>query len=188
MKNLRLFARAAAAACIATSAQASAVVLNFDNPGFVIDNPDGSQTLVESGYALSGPAFSFLPIDNGGNGVIVGDGTAFSLQQVGGGFFSLRSLDYAYDPFLLKPAGELNIVGLINGMQVATRTLDLGPLASAMFDDTWKSLTSVTFSATSGFSIDNVAVVPEPGSLALVALSLCALVASGRRAGAARAS
>ena len=188
MKKLRHLALAAAAACIAASAQASVVVLNFDNPGFVIDNPDGSQTLVESGYALSGPAFSFLPIDNGGNGVIVGDGTPFSLQQVGGGLFSLRSLDYAFDPIFGQPAGDLSVIGLINGMQVATRTLGLGPQASAMFDDSWKSLTSVSFSATSGFSIDNIALVPEPGSLALVALSLAALVASGRRAGAARAA
>lgn len=189
MKKLHLLALAAAATCIAASAQASVVVLNFDQPGIVEINPDDSQTLVEGGYALNGPLFSFLPIDNAGNGAIVGDGTLFSLQQVGGGIFSLLSLDYALDPIFGETAGNLNVVGLFNGLTVATLPLSLGPLvAGAMFDDSWRSLTSVTFSGTPGFSIDNVAVVPEPGSLALIALGLGALVASGRRARAARAS
>ena len=188
MKQLRLLALAAATACIAASAQAS-VVLNFDNPDFMTFSPDGStQMLVESGYELSGPTFSFSPIDNAGDGVIVGDGTAFSLQQVGGGIFSLLSLNYAFDPSFGTPAGDLSVFGLVDGIQVAMRTLSLGTLSSALFDDSWKSLTSVTFSATSGFSIDNVAVVPEPGSLALLTLSLGVLVASGRSAGAVRAS
>lgn len=165
------------------------MVLTFDNPGFVNFNLDGSQTLVEGAYALNGPLFSFLPIDNGGNGVIDSNGTPFSLQQVGGGVFSLLGLDFAFDPiFGGVPGGDFNVVGLLNGTQVAMQTLTLGSLASAAFNDSWKSLTSVTFSATSGFYIDNVAVVPEPGSLALVALGLGALVASGRRAGVARAS
>ena len=188
MKQLRLFILAAAAACIAASAQAS-VVLNFDNPDLITFSPDFStQTLVESGYALSGPAFSFFPIDNAGDGVIVGDGTSFSLQQVGGGIFSLLGLDYAFDPIFGPTAGDLSVVGLIDGIQVAMRTLNLGTLSSALFDDSWQTLTSVTFSASSGFSIDNVAVVPEPSSLALVALSLGVLVARERRAGAVRAS
>jgi len=95
MKNLRLLALAATV-CLAASAQAS-VVLNFNMPALVGFNPDGTQTLVEQGYQLNGPQFSFLPIDNAGNGVIVGDGTPFSLQQVGGGIFSLLSLGYAFD-------------------------------------------------------------------------------------------
>jgi len=188
MKNLRLLALAATV-CLAASAQAS-VVLNFNMPALVGFNPDGTQTLVEQGYQLNGPQFSFLPIDNAGNGVIVGDGTPFSLQQVGGGIFSLLSLGYAFDDIFGSPAGDLNLFGLFNGTQVASRTLSLGSLASSMFDNSWTSLTSVRFSATSGFSIDNVnvAAVPEPGSLALAVLALGALVAGGRRAGAARAS
>ena len=187
MNPLRQLSLAAAAVCLAASAQAS-VVLNFDHPDLISFNPDFStQTLVESGFSLSGPIFSFQPIDNAGNGVIVGDGTAFSLQQVGGRLFSLLSLDYAFDSSFGAAPGDLSLVGLVGGMQVAMRTLSLGALTSALFDDSWKSLSSVTFSASSGFSIDNVAVIPEPGSLALVALSLGLLAASGRRTGAVRA-
>ena len=96
-----------AAFCLAGSAQAA--VLTFDDPGVVeIDN--GVATYTEAGFAISGLAASFLPIDQR----LVGgfDATPFSLMLAGGGSFSLRSLDHDFFDLGFGGAGsELTITG-----------------------------------------------------------------------------
>ena len=57
--------------------------------------------------------------------------------------------------------GTLALVGLVGGTQVASRNVDLTGATSLSFDSSWANLTSVSFSATGGFALDNIATVPD---------------------------
>ncbi len=175
----RFLGALALAAALCSGGAAQAAFINFDNPGLIdIDNNTGIATYTEAGYVISGPAASFLPLD----GAMVGgfDPTPFSLSQLGGGVFGLQSLDIAAYDLGFGP-GMLAVVGMLGGAQVAALNIDLANAGSVLFDSSWAQLTSVSFSATSGFALDNIATLPEPGSFALAGVALLMAAARHRR-------
>lgn len=165
------------AALLCGGGAAHAGLITFDNPGVVqIDNNTGIATYSEADYVISGPAASFLPLNN----AMVGgfDPTPFTLGRLDGGLFGLQSLDVAAFDLGFGP-GMLALVGMLGGAQVASLDIDLSQAGHLSFDSSWAQLTSVSFSATGGFALDNIATLPEPGSLALAGVAL--LVATTRR-------
>ena len=182
MKHLLIAAALVAALCSGGAAQAG--VLTFDDPAIVdIDNNIGIATYTERGFTISGPAASFLTLNDSLVGGIDAS-TPFSLKALGGGPFSLLSLDHAFfDLGFGAPPGALIVTGLLNGVQVASQQLSLGDLASFGFGAGWARVSEVTFSGTTGFALDNLSVlaIPEPGTLALTAAGLAAVLFSRRR-------
>lgn len=183
--NLRVLA-CTLALCATSAAQST--VITFDDPGVIeIDNNTGVATYTESGYTISGAAASFLLLPNAESPAFVaGFDTSFTiLAAVGGAPFSLTSLDYAAFDLGAGAQGNLTLVGLFNGSPVVLQVLDLGAPASVSFGSTWAQLTSVGFSSTGGYSLDNInlSAVPEPSQLALVSFGLAAAlgVAAARR-------
>ena len=173
-----------AAAVISAAPAAHASVINFNNPG-LIDINGNTATYTEAGYKITGQAADFLLLDNGaGNGFLVGGflgAQYFSLMSDTGAAFSLNSLNYDYFD-LGDPAGILTVSGLLAGVQTVSTSFNLGGgagLRTATFTGLWRNVSEVRFSATSGFILDNINAVPEPGSLALAAAALMALVMSG---------
>ena len=175
--KLRLLAWAAVAALCSAGAAQAATIITFDNPG-VIDIIGNTAIYTESGYTISGQAADFLPLNNALVGGFFG-AQSFSLKAVGGGAFSLMSLDFAYFDLGDTP-GNLTITALRGGVQVAASIVSLATPGTIFITGPWLNVNTVTFSATSGFSLDNIGVsaVPEPGSLAFMAAGLAALGAS----------
>ncbi len=174
-----LFTAAVLAAALWAGGAAHAAVITFNDPAVIeIDNNTGVATYTEAGYTIRGPAASFLPIDM----QLVGgfDTTPFSLIQLGGGVFSLLSLDFDfYDLGFGDASSTLTINGLLDGAVVMSSSVGLGGPGSLMFGAGWAQLDEVSFTGTAGFSLDNIQAVaravPEPGTWLLSALALSGL-------------
>jgi hypothetical protein len=174
----------AATVLLGLAGAAQAAPVRFDNPDPVSIDAGNVATYIEGGFSLSGQAADFLLLDDGtGNGWLVGGflgAGPLTLRPVAGGTFGLASLDFGFFDLGDTP-GQLAITGLLNGQAVAMQTLALGATSTAQFGNQWRSLSEVTFTATSGFQLDNITAVPEPGSVALLVVGLGGLVLSRRR-------
>lgn len=179
MRKLLTAMACAAALCLGSAAQAA--VLNFDDPGVIdIDPMTGIATYTESGFTISGPAASFLTL--GGQLVGTDPPTPIALKALSGGRFSLLALDYAFFDLGGAPApGMLLISGILDGMTVTTQLLSLGDAASFTFGASWRGLTEVDFQGSLGFALDNISLVPEPGTLLLANGALLLLALGARR-------
>jgi hypothetical protein len=172
----------ACAAALTFSIGAQAALVTFDTPALIdIDTNTDVATYQESGFNLTGPAASYLPLDDigsaGSGGLLVFAGNPLTLTSVGGGLFSLLGIDYGL--FSGGP-GSLTVEGLLNDNSLLTEMLALGDLANFQFQG-WSGLKSVTFTATADLVLDNINAVPEPGSAALVMLALSGLALVRRR-------
>lgn len=184
-KTLRTLVLALAA--VAPLSQAA--VINFDQPGLIdIDNATGNAVYREAGFALSGDAAGFLPLDgigsSGSGGLLLFAGTTLSIMAGDGGPFGFAGLDAGSNDTTMSAL--LDVVGIFadKSQQNLMLTLDsLGPQAFSA----WSGLTELRFMASADVVIDNVALsaVPEPGSIAMVLLGLGTLFGV-RRQGRAR--
>ena len=175
--------RLACAAALTCSIGAQAALVTFDTPALIdIDNNTFVATYQESGFNLTGPATSYLPLDAigsaGSGGLLVFADSPLTLTSAGGGLFSLLGIDYGL--FDTMGSGSLTVEGLLNDNSLLTEMLALGDLASFQFQG-WSGLKSVTFTATADLVLDNINAVPEPGSAALAMLALSGLALVRRR-------
>ena len=167
---------------------AHAGLVTFDPPSLIDINPvTFGATYTEAGFVLSGDAASFLPLDGigraGSEGLFVLGGATLTLAPVNGGLFDLLSIDYGlFDPSTAGSASELMIHGLFADSSQRDLTLGLGSLSNVAFQN-WKALRQVSFLANTEFVLDNLNVVPEPGSMALVGTSLALLLLARRGSG-----
>ena len=173
----RFLSTMASAVALLAGGAAQAALITFNDPG-VIQIDGDTATYAEAGYNISGPATSFLLIEEPpATGVLVGgffDAGFFSLTAMNRGPFALLGLDFGYYDLGDTP-GTLSIVGLLDGLQVGALDLGLGALTRISFDAAFANVTEVRFSATSGFMLDNISAVPEPDSLALATGALMVL-------------
>jgi hypothetical protein len=184
MRNVLSALTFALALCAGPAAQAALVT--FNNPSQIVIDPD---TFVasynEAGFTFSGAAASYLLLDGIGSGGSPGlfalvDNT-LKLTASSGGLFSLQSLDFGlFDLQDTTPSPSLRIEGLLADSSLLSQTLGLGALANFGFTN-WTGLQEVRFSGTANFVLDNVSTVPEPASLALVALGIAGVGMSRRR-------
>ena len=184
MKTTLHITTLAAAMCLASTARAE--VMTFNNPGQIeIDNVTQIATYTEGAFKITGNAADFLTISD----ALLGFASApLHLKAASGGAFSLLSLERSFfDLGLGETPGQLTLVGLLNGLQVASAVLPLGAtLAAFNFGNPWANVSDVSFTSTSGFLLDNINVrlnasVPEPGTWALAMVALLGLSGSARR-------
>lgn len=173
-----------AAAAVGLMGSAHAAVVNFNDPGVIdVDNNTGVATYTEASFAVTGQGADFLTLD----GALVGGffGAApFSLAAVGGGLFSLQSLDYAFFD-LGETVGDLFITGLLGTQAVASLSLPVaaGTAATFSFGTEWAPLSAVSFSGSAGFALDNINLnaVPEPATALLVGRGLAGVLVGRRK-------
>ncbi len=185
MRNVLSTLACVVALCTGSAAQAALVT--FNNPSLIdIDPITNVESYNEAGFTFSGDAASpFLPLDGigsgGSGGLFVLANSLLTLTASSGGLFTLQSLDFGlFDLQDTTASPSLLIEGLRADSSLLSQTLPLGGLTSFGFAN-WTGLQEVRFSANTDFVLDNVSAVPEPASLALVALGIAGLAVTRRK-------
>lgn len=205
MKTLPSFLACALVLCVGHAAHAAVVTFNpVDEQGaalaqgdaitaqgfrFTLRNAPPSIAILFAGdtvgaYASNGSATLYAA--NDAMFGITGDGSGiFSLGsfELGGG--NLGFLDPG-NPGGVEPwAQQLSLLGTFadNSQMMATFGINQMSTGLATFAVNWSNLVDLKFSATGDYSVDNLQLshVPEPGSLALVAVAVGGLMATARR-------
>lgn len=153
---------------------------NYSEAGFNLSNPGGAgqAAVVSSTAGFNGSGSDYYAWNNfAGNNPV-------RLTSLSGGLFDLLSLDVGAGQ---NGVSNFDIIGnVFGGGTVVFNVVDAGVFSNISLTG-FTNLVSVGFSYTSGDvgAIDNlelaVAVVPEPGSVALVGLGLAALAVSRSR-------
>jgi hypothetical protein len=190
MRNVLSTLACAVALCAGPAAEAALVT--FNNPTLIdIDPVTNVASYNEAGFTFSGDAASYLPLDfigsGGSGGLFVLANSLLKLTASSGGLFDLQSLDFGlFDSQSTTPPPSLLVEGFLANKGLLTQTLGLGALASFGFAN-WTGLQEVRFSANADFVLDNVSAVavplavPEPVSLALVALAIAGVAVTRRK-------
>lgn len=186
--------------------------IDFEDVAIPSGTFGGDVTLVSGGFLFEkvisdgGPEIDFISLANdvvGANNDSTyllmenhGRDATLTMTQLGGGSFSLHSLDLAEMGFLLgDAAGSVRVTGI--GATTSTMDIELdfifdgpGPLSdfqTVLFGAEWANLTSLIFRGGPGsascddclFGLDNIEVditpVPEPASLTLLGVGLASL-------------
>lgn len=160
--------------------------------GFVFDSSTDHTHLINDNF-LSFNGTTWLRTD-GNSGA-----TVLTMSQVGGGTFSLGSLDLTEGTGTSQIATTVRVTGFLSGggSIMTDLTMDLihdgaggaNDFQSFSFGSGWSSLSSVTFEATAGtgdriFALDNIdaaSAVSEPATLGLIGLSFVVLNLRRRR-------
>ena len=190
----------AAALCLGNAAQADVVTFDpVDQQGAALALGDSitargfSFTLrndtpallfagdLSGAYASNGTASLYAA--NNAMFSILGDGTGvFNIGtfELGGG-----NLAFPADPSLEPWAMVVTLFGTFadNSQMSTSFAIDQTSSGLATFGVNWSNLVDLKFSATGDYSLDNLQLshVPEPGSLALVAVALAGLTATSLR-------
>ena len=198
-------------AAVAALALAGALASPAAQASLVTFDPIDEQgsTLV-AGDAISAMGFSFTQANdspatlfagdlvgayasNGSNSLFAGNRAEIALGRTSGGVFNLVSLALGGGNLGNRSswAGMLQLVGLTADNLTLVTNLLVDPKSTglARVDLNWFNLTQVSFRSANGdYSLDDLQLqaVPEPASLALVALGLAAILAGSRRRVAAR--
>ena len=179
---------------------ALAALTGFAAQAAVVDFENYAGTLVQNGQPIISGGFSFADTfapgawnnnphtDNGTESLIYGFGpNELTMTEVGGGAFSLNSLEAGLAWYTALTSFVITATGNISGGGTITDTFTVGYGYSTHNFSGFSNLSSVTFTAPSdGYvAVDNINVsgaVPEPAAWALM------LVGFGGLGGALRSS
>ncbi len=159
---------------------------------FRVDDP-----YIEAGFQTASPLLGSRCADSehfAGYAMYIGgseDGAL--LTKVGGGTFTLNSIDFA-QLFANSLGGTFTLTGSVFGGGTVTQTFDLDAsigtptFATFLFDPSFTDLTSVSFEPFSGvgYQFDNITLdaeseTPEPASLVLLGSGFAAMIVARRR-------
>ena len=191
----------AAALCLGNAAQADVVTFDpVDQQGAALALGD---SITAKGFSFKlrndAPALLFAGdltgayASNGTGSLYAANNAMFSILGDGSGIFSIGSFElgggnlaFLADPTSVEPwALEVSLQGTFSDHSQMSTSFAIDQTSSglAKFGVNWSNLVDLKFSATGDYSLDNVqlAHVPEPGSLALVALALAGLTATSLR-------
>ena len=197
----------AAMLCLGHAAQAGTVTFDpiDEQGGAIAGGPPPLDTITAQGFsftlrnAASSPAILFAGdtfgayASNGSNTLYAANNAMFSILGDGSGIFSIGSFElgdgnlaFLADPTSVEPwALEVSLQGTFSDHSQMSTSFAIDQTSSglAKFGVNWSNLVDLKFSATGDYSLDNVQLshVPEPGSLALVALALVGLTATSLR-------
>lgn len=188
------------------TAHAAPVVVDFEDVSL---GTISSSSITSNGYTIAHTG-SFASVSgNSGQGATAfsGNGTkrfiafnksSLTLSESSGSIFDIFSFEGG-ESWINQPhqwATQIRAVGTLFGGGTVTQIFDLDLIKDPItgmqvfsFDNTFRGLISVAFDGIGGnpeFSVDNLSVavaatVPEPGSLALVGLTLVGLVLVRRK-------